>query len=554
MVTRLYVDNFRCLINFELRLDETNVLLGPNGSGKTSVLEVLRRIQALVARGARIGEVFPASDLSLTQVGGDQHFELDLQTDGGSYHYLLRIQHDRGRRRMRIALETLEHDGNPIFEFNGGTAQLYHDDYAKGPEYPFDWTRSGIGALNERPDNRKLTRFRQAIADFVVASPCPPLFEPETRSEDEFLEPFMQNFVGWYRHAAQENMRAIAGLFEALGEALPGFDSISLTESGENTRALKVAFRGAADDGRPDVYGFGQLSDGQRALLALYCLVFLSSKRASLFLDEPDNYLALREIQPWLAAVGEHCGDTLEQAIVVSHHPVTIDYLAGAKGRWFYRDGTGPVRVSDQPDRTVDGISLSETTRRSSALLAGRRAGSTASFDSELRAVRGRRAYPSPKTHRLRGLGTCSEVAKSRESRHPEPGADTVPHGVLAFDLQDLSLAEEPRVSPVGQRERIRRQFADVGLELTPRDVGQVDALPNLQTAGAPQILQRGRDALGDCSGDRSPRPLVQRSRDALRCRFAGQQSQHDHAPRGSYRRAHDSPSCPPPATGGVTG
>ena len=263
---------------------------------------------------------------------------------------------------MRIGVETLDHDGNPIFAFRGGTAQLYHDDYAKGPEYPFDWSRSGVGSLNERSDNQKLTRFRQAIADFVVASPCPPLFESETRSEDEFLEPFMQNFVGWYRHAAQENMRAIAGLFEALGEALPGFDSISLTESGENTRALKVVFRGAADDGRLDRYGFSQLSDGQRALLALYCLVFLSSRRrASLFLDEPDNYLALREIQPWLAAVGEHCGDTLEQAIVVSHHPVTIDHLAGAKGRWFYRDGNGPVRVIDQPDRTVDGISLSET-------------------------------------------------------------------------------------------------------------------------------------------------------------------------------------------------
>ena len=361
MVTRLYVDNFRCLINFELRLDETNVLLGPNGAGKTSVLDVLRRIQDLVARGARIEAAFPTRDLSLTQDRDDQRFELDLQTDGGSYRYVLHIQRNPDRRKMRIALETLEHDGNPIFEFRGGTAQLYHDDYAKGPEYPFDWSRSGIGALNERSDNRKLTRFRRAIANFVVASPCPPLFEPETRSEDEFLEPFMQNFVGWYRHAAQENMGEIAGLFEALGEALPEFDSISLTESGENTRALKVAFRGAADDGRPDRYGFNQLSDGQRALLVLYCLVFLSSHRASLFLDEPDNYLALREIQPWLAAVGEHCGDRLEQAVVVSHHPVTIDYLAGAKGRWFYRDGTGPVRVNDQPDRTVDGISLSET-------------------------------------------------------------------------------------------------------------------------------------------------------------------------------------------------
>jgi predicted ATPase len=365
MVTRLYVDNFRCLVNFELKLDETNVLLGANGSGKTSVLEALRRIQNLVARGVRIEEAFPTSDLSLTQDRDVQHIEIDLQIDDCAYRYGLQIEHERSRGRMRIAEETLEHDDKPIFWLKGGDAQLYHDDYNEGPSYPFGWSRSGVGALNAREDNRKLTRFKQAMADLVIASPCPPLFEPETRTEDEFLQPLMQNFVGWYRHAAQERMSGIAELFRTLGEALPGFDSVSLTESGENARALKVDFRGATDGRQSDRYGFDQLSDGQRALFALYCLIFLSKgRRTSLFLDEPDNYLALREIQPWLAAVAEHCGDTLEQAVIVSHHPVTIDYLAGAKGRWFYRDGNGPVRVSNEPERTVDGISLSETVAR----------------------------------------------------------------------------------------------------------------------------------------------------------------------------------------------
>ena len=263
MVTRLYVDNFRCLVNFELKLDETNILLGPNGSGKTSVLVALRRIQDLVARGARIEEAFPTSDLSLIQDRDIQHIELDLEVDGCSYHYALRIQHDRRRRRMRIGEETLHHDEKPIFSFGEGTARLYHDDYAEGPSYPFDWSRSGVGALNERDDNRKLTRFRQALADLVIASPCPPLFEPETRSEDEFLQPLMQNFVGWYRHAAQERMGGIAKLFKALGEALPGFGSINLTESGESARALKVDFHGSTDERRLDRYGLTQLSDGQ---------------------------------------------------------------------------------------------------------------------------------------------------------------------------------------------------------------------------------------------------------------------------------------------------
>ena len=365
MLTRLYVDNFLCLVNFELTLDETNVLLGPNGSGKTSVLQVLRRVQALVARGAKVEEAFPTSDLSLTQHRDEQRFELDLKIDEGVYRYALAIEHDRGRRRMRISEESLRHEDRRIFDFRGGNAQLYHDDYTEGPSYPFDWSRSGIGSLNERPDNRKLTRFRRAMAGFVIASPCPVLFEPETRSEDDYLEPLMQNFVGWYRHAAQENMGAIVELFQTLREALPGFDSISLIESGENSRALKVAFRGPEDERHLVRYGFGQLSDGQKALIALYCLAFLSDgRRTSLFLDEPDNYLALREIQPWLVAVGEQCGSALEQVVVVSHHPVTIDYMAGASGRWFYREGIGPVRVSTGPDRTIDGLSLSETIAR----------------------------------------------------------------------------------------------------------------------------------------------------------------------------------------------
>ena len=87
MVTRLYVDNFRCLVNFELKLDETNILLGANGSGKTSVLDVLRRIQNLVARGAKVEEAFPTSDLSLTQARDMQHIEVDLQIDDGAYRY-----------------------------------------------------------------------------------------------------------------------------------------------------------------------------------------------------------------------------------------------------------------------------------------------------------------------------------------------------------------------------------------------------------------------------------------------------------------------------------
>ena len=93
-------------------------------------------------------------------------------------------------------------------------------------------------------------------------------------------------------------------------------------------------------------------------------MILLADERVSLFIDEPDNYLSLREIQPWLVRAIEECGESVEQIIIVSHHPVTIDYMAGAQGRWFSRDGDGPVRVSDEPKAESGGLTISETINR----------------------------------------------------------------------------------------------------------------------------------------------------------------------------------------------
>lgn len=372
MIRRFYADNFRCLVNFELELDETNIVLGSNGSGKTSVFDALRGIRDLAVRGVRIEEAFPQRDLScLRNGGGVQRFELELHVDQDIYEYTLSVAHDPDRKEVRIRKEVLRHDKKPLFVYENDIVQLYRDDYRKGLHYPFYWSRSAIGFLLAVPDNKKLIRFKTELANLVVASPCPPLFKSESRTEtgaeSAFLDPLMQNFVEWYWSVAQENMGSVLRLFKELHDVLPGFDSLSMVKSGENARVLEAAFHSRSGDKRLNRYGFGQLSDGQRALTALYSLLHLvedEGHRRSLFIDEPDNYLSLREVQPWLAQVVDACGETLEQAVVISHHPVTIDYLAGSRARWFSRDGEGPVRVGDEPKFSADGLSISEAIAR----------------------------------------------------------------------------------------------------------------------------------------------------------------------------------------------
>ncbi|MCB9527489.1 MAG: ATP-binding protein [Myxococcales bacterium] len=109
-----------------------------------------------------------------------------------------------------------------------------------------------------------------------------------------------------------------------------------------------------------------ELSDGQRGLLALYALLHLTAGQGfSLFLDEPDNYIALPELQPWLLALSRACGDTLTQAVVCSHHPELIDYLGPESGLALEREPSGVTRVRPLIDLVPgDALKLSESIAR----------------------------------------------------------------------------------------------------------------------------------------------------------------------------------------------
>lgn len=65
MLTRIYIDNFRCLVNFEVKIgNNISLLLGGNGSGKTTVFNVLEKLQKFIIGNIRVSALFPSSDLT----------------------------------------------------------------------------------------------------------------------------------------------------------------------------------------------------------------------------------------------------------------------------------------------------------------------------------------------------------------------------------------------------------------------------------------------------------------------------------------------------------
>ena len=125
---------------------------------------------------------------------------------------------------------------------------------------------------------------------------------------------------------------------EALRKVLDDFQSIRMERVGSEARAFIIVFEG--QNGRYELR-LDELSDGQRALIALYALVNLAGDQDVLFLDEPDNYLSLAEIQPWLMALSDTCGTRPRQAILCSHHPELIDYLGSEAGMLLKSESSG---------------------------------------------------------------------------------------------------------------------------------------------------------------------------------------------------------------------
>ena len=355
MLTRIYVHNYKCLVNFELRLGEINLLLAPNGSGKTAVLDVVYAVRQLLLGEAKVVErsCFPSDALTMWQHDHGQVIEIDAEVGDDSFRYRLEIEHNRfDKRSARIRLERLSAGDKTLFSFADGNVQLHRDDGSKGPSYTSDWNESALARVLPHSSNQRLSAFVSHMRSVVVTSICPPLIGAESQHEDAVLDRRSSNFVNWYRQALQFNPSAASEHLNALKPILDGFTDLSLQQSGLDARALMFEVGHGSDSGFKYWLRFSQLSDGQKAIVILYALLhFRPAGDASvLLLDEPDNYVGLAEIQPWLDELSLLCGDTQSQAVLCSHHPELIDYLGPADGVVLRRaaaSATIPVPISE---------------------------------------------------------------------------------------------------------------------------------------------------------------------------------------------------------------
>jgi len=162
VIRRLYVHNFRCLENFELPISgQSSVLLiGKNGSGKTTVglaLEILQKI----ARGTnRIADLVKPKDLARGRADVPMRFEIEVELEAQLYKYTIAFAIPKSHRETELFVleEKLEVGGRVLYTRAAATLHVETRDAAATPPALFRVPFLSIGVL------RLCQSFRNSMA------------------------------------------------------------------------------------------------------------------------------------------------------------------------------------------------------------------------------------------------------------------------------------------------------------------------------------------------------------------------------------------------------
>jgi predicted ATPase len=344
MLTRVFIDNFRCFVNFEFKPGSRQLILGGNGSGKSSFMDALLLLRRFAMEGDKAAGQAIAHQRTRWLDRSEQTFEIEANLDGHHYEYRLTLVSTASLAGVRVISETVQFNGESVFTFSGGEVHLFDDRSRPKITYELDWERSALATITTRRNNTALTRFQTWLSELFGFRINP--FAMKARAENEIPTPHtdLSNVAEWYRHLVQTDPKANIAFLASLGECLEGFDFLQLAAAGENVRVLTAEFE--SEGGVRSKYGFGELSEGQRCLISLYIILhFVLIKGRTVLIDEPENFISLREIQPWLTAASDAIEETGGQLLLVSHHPELINQWAVDYGVRFVRENGGPARI-----------------------------------------------------------------------------------------------------------------------------------------------------------------------------------------------------------------
>jgi predicted ATPase len=324
MLQRLYVNNFRCLENFELNIKgiSSALLIGKNGSGKSTIATVLEALQSIGRGINRVGQLVQTQDLAHGRSDIPIRLEIEVLLAEKLYKYVLALELPDNFKEFRVFEEQLLVSGESIYSRK--EAQVIFNNHTENRESQFlvDWHLVALPIIQEKSETDPLYIFKTWLSRMIILAPIPSLMTGESKGET--LEPKRDasNIGEWLSGLLGRYPAAYREVDKYLREVMPDFQDFLNEIIGKDFKNLIVRF---AENNASLNVNFQELSDGEKCFFL--CTVVLAANQfygpLFCFWDEPDNYLSLSEVGHFVTSLRRSFKSS-GQILVTSHNPEAI--------------------------------------------------------------------------------------------------------------------------------------------------------------------------------------------------------------------------------------
>lgn len=320
MLKRIYVHNYKAFQNFELKFDDfgSSLLLGKNGSGKSSLVEVFKIFQKIGEGTAQLGDLIKKDSFNIVQPNQPIQLKLDILCDEKLISYTLSIDFPDDFYNPRIIDEKLLVDGISILERNLGDVRYNNLKQKEIADFFLDWHMLALPIFNPRKQEFEFVQnFKNWLKNIVVLSPIPAIMAKKDEQNHTKPNFFVNNLNAWVIHLFSQKPKSYQYIDEYLKPIFPNLEEISVED-----KELRFIFR---TNHEPIYLKFSQLSYGER-IFVLWSAILASVKLDQISLcvwDEPENYISLLEIQHYFNALKQTFNNKA-QFIATTHNPETM--------------------------------------------------------------------------------------------------------------------------------------------------------------------------------------------------------------------------------------
>ncbi len=338
------------------------LLIGRNGSGKTTVGLALQILQKIARGTNRTGDLIEPKDLARGRTDVPVRFEIEVELDSKAFEYVIAFDFPKGFKELRVLEEKLSVGGGSIYSRQLAQVHLARSGRDKEADFRIDWHLVALPIIQEESASDPIFVFKQWLARMLVLRPTPSLISGD--SKDETLQPNVQvtDFGAWFSGLVAYAPSAYSKIDAYLKQVMPDLKDIKNPTTGKDSRSLVIQF--STDQGNVTL-PFEDLSDGEKCFMV--CALVLAANDAYgpvlCFWDEPDNFLALSEVKQFILALRK-AFQLGGQFIATSHNSEAIRSFSDENTLVLYRENhLEPTRVRSLGEINVGGDLISALVR-----------------------------------------------------------------------------------------------------------------------------------------------------------------------------------------------